>query len=335
MPRELIHWTVFEKCREELKNAPKVSDLINANLEASLVGVMAHDAPYYYKFGGSEFEIVASHLHGKEGNDTFEPLRMLAEKIILEPSNDQDFLWAFLFGMLSHYATDIVMHPMIFYYTGNYHSKDLEERSRARARHRLFEVYLDSWAKHTSTLSHSIYFTKLYNSLGEKLNCIGNFLDRFLNQEYCTQGKETSVPNWMSSFKYMAFFQKAFLSNSFGLFFRCLNKVSFSKFDGIDALFTYSREHVLDLLRSDLEYQNPHTGESFSKSLDELISLSISQNVKILTLFEPIVSGESISIKEQLASIEGPSLNSGVLGSKGIDLKHFCTSTSLCSVWEY
>jgi hypothetical protein len=52
-------------------------------------------------------------------------------------------LTLFVLGYLTHVALDTVMHPIVYYYAGNYYAPDRGEKLRAEARHRAIETVLD------------------------------------------------------------------------------------------------------------------------------------------------------------------------------------------------
>ena len=123
MPRELVHWRVLEG---SLKDAPsKLVQIINENKEAAYLGAIAHDAPYFHKLGKSPFAEVAKFLHGTYGHDTFLPLYELLKAC------EDDRQRAFVLGMFSHAVADQVMHPMIYYFTGDYYHSDKKLKLKA------------------------------------------------------------------------------------------------------------------------------------------------------------------------------------------------------------
>ena len=104
MPREAVHWNVLSRALKQLDRTP-FSRLFPAGtdpqsqaeakkiLAAMYLGAMAHDAPYYYKFGGAKFEAAAEILHGSDGNDTFDPFRRIAAEILRRPAAEQPVIW--------------------------------------------------------------------------------------------------------------------------------------------------------------------------------------------------------------------------------------------------
>ena len=149
MPREIIHWIVLERAADRAKAAgcPAIAEAISSHRDAACLGALLHDVPYYFRMGKDPFEQVADWLHGKHSEDTLLPMRKLASAILSIPPAERRLLWPFFLGMLGHIGADVVFHPLVFYFTGNYHDRDPIERRAAQGRHRLFEVYLDAWGR--------------------------------------------------------------------------------------------------------------------------------------------------------------------------------------------
>lgn len=317
MPRELVHWRVVQAVLEHPKiQSRKIlfSSLHREKLSV-YIGALAHDVPYYYRAGHDPFERVADYLHGKDGEDTFEPVRLLAKAILARPQEEQICLWPFLFGMLTHMAADIVFHPMIFYFTGNYHALDPEERARAQARHRLFEVYLESWMRPQvrfgwgSSLKALLVQNRARNNLS-----ITDLLDSVLTPEKLWPAEFPSaepVSRWASGYRQLAFYQRLFISQSIGAGFRLASKLSGTRLKGIDALFTFGRARREEFLDSKLTFQNPVSGENVESTVEQMISESIELSVDFICLFEALVSGETTDVDAVLGNVVGSSLNYG------------------------
>lgn len=94
-------------------------------------------------------------IHGTEGEDSLAHVMVMLD--ILRDANLQkqvnsgrifsadqhDGLLLFVLGYLSHVALDTVMHPIVYYFSGNYYAHDRREKLRAEARHRAIETVLD------------------------------------------------------------------------------------------------------------------------------------------------------------------------------------------------
>src|SRR5262245_11188620 len=133
MPREVVHWKVLDTALERLeKENSLVASALRKYPDVARLGAIAHDAPYYHDGGRGKFGYIAHVLHDGDGGDTNEPMRKILMEILQEPENDQPLLLALLAGMLTHCATDRVFHPLIYYFTGNYHDRDVKKRKLAR-----------------------------------------------------------------------------------------------------------------------------------------------------------------------------------------------------------
>lgn len=163
MPREQVHWEIFESVALRLEShaggGAGVVEALGRARAAGYLGAMAPDAPYYYRLGASSFVEVAERLHGTRGEDTLAfPRELVRGALALPPSEERQTRLALAVGWLSHVATDSIFHPAIFHLTGNYYDPDPDEQLQARRRHNAFEVFLDSWweariptpRKHTS-----------------------------------------------------------------------------------------------------------------------------------------------------------------------------------------
>lgn len=93
-------------------------------------------------------------MHGLTGNDTsLLPLEMLYS---LRKNQHGPYFGeklAFICGFLTHIALDSVLHPPIYYYSGNYHHESPEERMDARTRHRLIESWIDLFILKQASMS--------------------------------------------------------------------------------------------------------------------------------------------------------------------------------------
>lgn len=93
-------------------------------------------------------------IHGTHGEDSlahiFEIFRILKSPELQEMVQGRAFsekekngVLLFTLGYLTHVALDTVMHPIVYYFAGDYYAKDRREKLRAEARHRAIETILD------------------------------------------------------------------------------------------------------------------------------------------------------------------------------------------------
>jgi hypothetical protein len=94
-------------------------------------------------------------IHGTQGENSlthiFEMIAILQSRekqMVLTGGRqltdaERNGLLLFVFGYLSHVALDTVMHPIVYYFAGNYYAAERHEKLRAEARHRAIETVLD------------------------------------------------------------------------------------------------------------------------------------------------------------------------------------------------
>ena len=336
-----MHWTVLNRSVELLEargDCPKVCEMLAKGRAAAYLGAMAHDAPYYYKFGGDAFEEAAAFLHGEEGNDTLFPLKVAFDSAFRASSPEsRTQLASFMLGMFSHAVTDWNFHPLVFYFTGDYNHSDAKERKEARRRHRLFETYLDSWLRQRVSFWNSYHLSASIDELGEYRGEICSLLDSVLVPEifsYYHEEPPEGIPEvsklrvrsvsgrWGGSLSYLVVLQSIFLSPLTGVVAHVVTK-GVSRLAQYEVLFSYGRGTGLDCFDELLTYDNPITGKSETVLVEDLLQRSVEEYTDILSRFEPILSGEKSSSFDVLADCKGKSLNFGIVGAISRDARYY------------
>ncbi len=326
MPREITHWVLLEQIKKEAKNKnlKNVTACLERHTEAAFLGAIAHDAPYYYRFGGHSFEYVAASLHGRFGENTLKPMKLFAHNILKQDTDKQEMYWAFLIGMLSHIAVDVRFHPMIFYVTGNYLSTDSVKRDKARLRHRIFEVFLDSWMRPKKHFWNKESVQVTIKSLGKDFDILCDTLERefsvsnLCGEEYNVSLKEGKL--WKDSFSHMAIFQSLFCSKVAGFLMNLFSKLT-GRNKSIEALFAYQRNSREAFFEEPIKYQNPVTGEEFEEGVTVLSEHSIEDCLGWLIQLEEVINGGEIELLFKAET--GKSLNFGLIDVKASDSKYY------------
>lgn len=330
MPREIIHWVVLERAAAEAAAAgcPAIAETIAERGDAARLGALLHDVPYYFRMGNDPFEGVADWLHGKHGEDTLLPMRQLTAAIVALPVAEQKLLWPFFIGMLSHIGADVVFHPAVFYFTGNYHDRDPIERRWAQGRHRLFEVYLDAWGRRYFPKERSLKI----NSLVKRLRSAGlpkfcALLEaNFVPEKLFPGETKVSANRWYRGVHTLGTFQMLFLSRIVGAIVRAINVVAQDRFFPEDALFAFDRFRYQSYFDATLHFQSPMTGEPAERSGSELLDDAVAETIRLFKLFEPYVAGErgdEAAIAARIGSVCGKSLNMGSERANSEEAKHF------------
>ena len=327
MPRELVHWHIVDRVKFDPRLGPAAAAVLTRYTDQAMLGSFTHDVPYYFHAGHDAFEYVADYMHGTNGEDSFVPMKRLAAAILALPREERDPAWALFAGMLTHIAADAVFHPMIFYFTGNYHDSDPAERPRAQARHRLIEVYLESWMRPRFYPPHGPWISSLLRRIGDtEMQKLSALLDSVLLPGHIREGSSATTPKWWSGYRQLSTFQMLFGSPVMGGLIRLLNAAAFGKLDGIDALFNFGRTTSPAFFDGPLAYQNPISGEPRSTTSSELLAEAATHALEYIALAEPLMSGASSNPDEAFGGPMGPSLNFFISGSKAEDARFFSST---------
>ena len=136
MPKEIIHWKVAGLTAAKLADSP-FNEALRDHPRALALGAVFPDALFYLTGPRDpRLDELPRILHGGRGEDTFELLRIQAERVRRDPAHLP--ARAFLVGLVSHVFTDAVMHPFVYHHTGSYETETL-----AKTRHRLLETTMD------------------------------------------------------------------------------------------------------------------------------------------------------------------------------------------------
>jgi hypothetical protein len=170
MPKEITHCILAERAVHTLAAA--------ASPDKHMVGreivFMAERLPQLLYFGSVSpdiffydiklpWELRVKHrgllwgelIHGTHGEDSLAHVMVMLDTLRDErlqaninagrafSSEQRDGLLLLVMGYLSHVALDTVMHPIVYYFSGNYYAADRREKLRSEARHRAIETVLD------------------------------------------------------------------------------------------------------------------------------------------------------------------------------------------------
>lgn len=324
MPRELVHWAVLQEAamRRIKAGDVEVAGCAMKYRPASFLGAVAHDVPYYYKFGGNPFEEIAGSLHGEHGEDTFEPIRVAAGLIAAYPEQERGHIRALLLGMISHIATDVVFHPFVYYFSGNYHDEDRAKRLEARRKHRLLETYLDSnIAAKYEQWNHGSMPTVL-RRLGSAKAAVYKFLDSAIVSAAVSEfarssehparwdADSASGDEFSTGIGTMQLCQSVFCSTLCGAIARGLTKTAAPNLAPIEALFSFGRRGKIPQLDRAVEFQNPVTGERKTATVDHLFEEAVVLCADLFEAFTPWLFDRGS--KAEFANVYGPSLNFGL-----------------------
>ena len=169
MPKEITHCILAERAVHSMaaSSSPRkqatgaeIYFLYEKHPELLYFGSVAPDIFFYdiklpWEIGVKHRGLAWGELiHGTHGEDSlahiFEIFKILkdpeAQAIVRGRSfsdGEKQGILLFALGYLTHVALDTIMHPIVYYFAGDYYARDRSEKLRAEARHRAIETILD------------------------------------------------------------------------------------------------------------------------------------------------------------------------------------------------
>lgn len=171
MPKEITHCLLAERAahtlaasRNPLKRSVGREIYFGFEKHPQLLyfGSVSPDIFYYdirmpWEFRVAHRGLVWGELiHGTEGENSLAHVLSMLD-ILREPDlqrplttegrplkdEERGALLLFALGYLSHVALDTILHPIVYFFSGNYYADDRAEKHRAEARHRAIETVFD------------------------------------------------------------------------------------------------------------------------------------------------------------------------------------------------
>ena len=312
MPKELIHFKIAERTATLLKDT-KFAPYLEAQPQGLLLGSVFHDALFYgVTPSGRPLEKLSHTLHGADGQDTFTVLRLQAHHIMT--SNDKALPTAMLVGMASHIFADIIMHPMVWYFSGNYYATNPKDKSYARQRHRALEALMDMIAC-PAMLGNSRY------SIRRMLKTVNDGIETSLPikdlAELASVSQEKARKGLRSAWRIFAGFYPA----------KPLARSLFAMRPWLPALtaeittlfYAPQLMHQADTLNGKICFTHPVTENSTTTTIEELMeTAAIQTDIFCRTLEAAIFDEAPLPL-----SSDGPSLDSGLTGIPTQQMRYY------------
>lgn len=305
MPKEIIHFLVAEKAADTLHDSP-FNETIHRHQAALVLGAVFPDA-FFYLTGRQPGEVLQAgkRLHGEDGRDTFDFLKKTARHAHDNPGAPRSFV----VGLAAHLAADIVLHPMVFYHTGNTNTD-----RKAVERHRMLETVMDMAAiSHRRELKRFPIRKVLRETNLDLLYPVDALAELAGTDE--EDGRQAARDAFLIFAALQLQFPKGFTSR-FAHWLKALSPRGLKEFWALFYAPQFKR-HV-PKVSGPIEYRDPVTGQQRTETLRELMTRAADKAVELCRALEPLVfEGRDVDIGI------GPCLSTGIPGTTLADAVHF------------
>lgn len=323
MPKEVTHWIVAERVTEALRPTP-YGEILQRYPNIVKIGAVFHDLLYYLNssdYPENENLSRAIHqfpnkLHAIHGEDSLAIVRGILKSIQYNQTQNEHLI-AFMVGVITHIFTDIVWHPLVYNYTGNYHDTDEHKKHEAQYNHLKLEAVFD------------LYFCQNFSKLNKNYN-LQNYVKGIeypfdnLMREACY----LYVPMKIEYFIY--FYEKGLkralaahkilrrnVLNTYVLWTKYFKK-SPERFK-YGSLYHNGLYKYLPKLQEGLHFRNPVTGEPTYTTMEDMLQKAVDESVDFcMRILPETFGGASHNFKEV-----GKSLEHGQPAGKVYNMTHF------------
>ncbi|MCU0425005.1 MAG: zinc dependent phospholipase C family protein [Candidatus Kapabacteria bacterium] len=324
VPKEITHWLIAEQAAQRLKDTKKPTTQATMSHSGLVrLGAVLHDVLYYVRSGSAAIKRctdIANVLHGAQGEDTFEILRIIAsgknqyeyQHETRSNSASRETWEAFLFGAMTHICADVAFHPYIYYTSGNC----LDDRTHFQAweNHRALEAAIDlAFCKEHQQSPHHY---SLLNDILQHQRELREILT-YCAEEQSRRDISVSADDYEQGYKTLAWLRLAMQSVVPNL---AIN-VAEHHFSGLwQMLFSAEMRSYLalrytnasawsgqDVFRA-IHYQHPVSGEEHQTTLAGLFDEAVEDSVRLWGVLE-----ETLLVEKPLTE-RGKSLELGLEG---------------------
>jgi hypothetical protein len=329
MPKEIVHWLIAEQSASLLTEC-HLKNAVAANPACLRFGAVFPDVLFYLagKSPFVRFSRLADILHGTGGEDTYRFLRLIREHTTTAGASGP--MTAFWIGVAAHIQTDIVFHPFVYYFTGNYHDRNPAGRSLAIQRHRRLEVLLDMYfiRKKTGRQLRKYSLRRICNRLEMPL-------PQLLKTVSCALAKLSGdAPEEIAAALCRAVVNFVILQDICcrpflgGILFRLEESLP-QPLREITALFqTPQLIGHFSVLSEPLHYRNPVSGkEEAETTAESLFMQAVRDSANFCIRLKPWICSRSLPDFPE----RGPSLSFGIPGAASGDAHYFAPLSTLSS----
>ncbi len=366
MPKEITHMLLADEIAGAAAKTPGITALVKKYSHEYYFGSVGPDFLYYdiaLPFDNKKNPRGipwADTIHGAEAEDTMAHLaavlRILRDEKLNHritangqplSVNEKEMLLAFALGYLTHAGLDMELHPVVYYYSGNYYDKHPEAQKDSVTRHRVIETVLDLYVLKFYQKRFMRYrIAKLMKVKKKNLQLIMALFTLALRLAYGRKTKpleegyseieisdsirkDPLYKTCLRSYKKHRWLAAGFQNRFLARFVIWLNRQTNNKLSEYSSLCYPARSYDQYLKRGfafqieDIkDYTHPFTGKSQPLILENKFKRIIGRSRRMLNAYYSAYSG-IITIKEMRNVITGASLNNGKLDAPVRKMVHY------------
>jgi hypothetical protein len=240
---------------------------------------------------------------------------------------------AFVCGFLTHIALDMVCHPCIYFFSGNYHHENAEERIKAVTRHRLIESWLDLFVLRKASLSidNCPFMETIRRNAPLNLELLRFFFDAF--------ERTSNIDGYLWKFLRRGYNMQMLLNSMYpnafwGKLVGTANRAFGGKLNTFMALFyPWDYREIPPEVFNYEYYRHPVTGEEFPGDFDELWKKALLRSLEFLEALRGYIYGGA-DLERLGGVIKGYSLSMGLVGVPVSEAGYF-DLMPLNRIWAY
>jgi hypothetical protein len=291
MAFENTHLFIAQSVLSQVKNQD-IKKIITENIDFYNLGSIFPDI-FCFRQNPELFNISTSMHNGTSTNKIiFKALSLTADDANL----------AFLFGYLTHCATDINTHPAIVYFSGYKKIMSDKEKEREGYLHAIFETEIDKRINNKHYVDQIIK-TSIVKDL---------IMDKVLN---------ISKKEIRKSIRIHKFYFKLFPSSFMYPIFRIMHSLGLIKKKTL-GLFYKNLEHDQTRLPSKITYQDLFEGYQKTTTIEEIIENSIDMSLEDIDAAYRYSCGK-MTESELRKIIQPHDLDTGAIGKTKVDIVFF------------
>lgn len=288
-----------------------------------------------FKLFGKSFDILffinhklGNYAHNNKVNLYFKNIILYIKGNNLE--NNSDVL-AYLYGSVCHYVLDSIVHPYVFYKTGNYVYKD-KSTYKYKDGHGNLEYMIDA-IMYQSRNNKEIYKVNLAKYIFPKLKFkkeLNDIIDYAYKNTFNVENYSKTIYKGYRNYRLCL---KYFMRSRFGVKKLLYKVVDFTRLIHIDLASNCYYTPKLNNNVLNLEHQKwcypANKNKSYHYSFYDLYDIAILRANKLITLIDNFLLTENGDIKSLLKEIGDLSYTTGVSLSSKQGMKYFYFNSSL------